>query len=106
MKFSDNVSLQNKKLISASGSGDVMTVVSLLNSGADVQTEDEVYILFSLFVHHGAFFTLAFSCLSMLLWSAIVIINNVGLPTTHSIRCQVLLWTIPVNMVISKWFVS
>ena len=55
--------LQNKKLISASKSGDVMTVVSLLNSGADIQTEDEVYIhLFShlsSFLHRGAFFTLA-----------------------------------------------
>ena len=38
--------LQNEELISASESGDVMTVVSLLNSGADVQTEDEVYIHF------------------------------------------------------------
>ena len=48
--FSDNVSLQNKELFSASKSGDVMTVVSLLNSGADVQTEDEeVYIFFSCF---------------------------------------------------------
>ena len=36
------MSLQNKELISASESGDVMTVVSLLNSGADVQTEDEL----------------------------------------------------------------
>ena len=36
--------LQNEELISASKSGDVMTVMSLLNSGADVQTEDEVYI--------------------------------------------------------------
>ena len=41
------MSLQNKELISASVSGDVMTVVSLLNSGADVQTENEVSILFS-----------------------------------------------------------
>ena len=38
--------LQNKELISASESRDVMAVVSLLNSGADVQTEDKVYILF------------------------------------------------------------
>ena len=38
--------LQNWELISASKSGDVMTVVSLLNSGADVQTENEVYIHF------------------------------------------------------------
>ena len=38
------MSLQNKELISASESGDVMTVVSLLNSGADVQTMDKVYI--------------------------------------------------------------
>ena len=56
--FSDNVSLQNEDLISASKSGDVMTVVSLLNSGADVQTEDKVYIFFShqsSFVHHVAF---------------------------------------------------
>ena len=57
--FSDNVSLQNEDLISASKSGDVMTVVSLLNSGADVQTEDEeVYIFFShqsSFVYHVAF---------------------------------------------------
>ena len=72
MKFSDNVSLQNEKLISASESGDVMTVVSLLNSGADVQTEDEVHISFSSFVHYGAFFTIAFSCLSMPFWSAII----------------------------------
>ena len=43
-KFSDNLSLQNEELISASESGDVMTVVSLLNSGADVQTENVVYI--------------------------------------------------------------
>ena len=67
--FSDDVSLQNEELISASKSGDVMTVVSLLNSGADVQTEDKVYTIFfshlSSFVHHGAFFTLGFSCLSM-----------------------------------------
>ena len=42
--FSDNVSLQNEKLISASKSGDAKTVVSLLNSGADVQTKDKVYI--------------------------------------------------------------
>ena len=46
MKFSDNMCLQNEKLISASVLGDVMTVVSLLNSGADVQTEDKVYIHF------------------------------------------------------------
>ena len=48
MKFSNNnnMCLQNGELISASKSGDVMTVVSLLNSGADVQTEDEVYIHF------------------------------------------------------------
>ena len=39
------VSLQNEELISASRSGDVMTVVSLLNSGADVQTEDGVCIM-------------------------------------------------------------
>ena len=42
--FSDNVCLQNEEMISASESGDVMTVVSLLNSGADVQTEDKVYL--------------------------------------------------------------
>ena len=42
-----DVSLQNEELISASKSGDVMTVVSLLNSGADVQTKDKVYIFFS-----------------------------------------------------------
>ena len=40
-----------------------MTVVSLLNSGTDVQTKYEVYILFfshlSSFVHHVTFFTLA-----------------------------------------------
>ena len=41
-KFSDNVSLQNKELISACQSGDVMTVMSLLNSRADVHTEDKV----------------------------------------------------------------
>ena len=42
-----------------------MTVVSLLNSGADVQTKDKVYIFFShlsSFVHHGAFCILAFLC--------------------------------------------
>ena len=64
--FSDNVSLQNKELISASKSGDVMTVVSLLNSGADVQT-DEVYTFFSctyLHLHTCDLFTLEFSCLS------------------------------------------
>ena len=52
------MSLQNEELFSASKSGDVMTVVSLLNSGADVQTEDEVYIHFShqsSFVHHVTF---------------------------------------------------
>ena len=38
------MSLQKKELISASVSGDVMTVVSILNSGADVQTENEVSI--------------------------------------------------------------
>ena len=62
------MSLQNEELISASKSRDVMIVVSLLNSGADVQTEYEVYIhLFShqsSFVHHVTFFTLTFSCLS------------------------------------------
>ena len=54
------MSLQNKELISASKSGDVMTAVSLLNSGADVQTEDKVYFFndLSSFVHHVAFFTL------------------------------------------------
>ena len=31
--------------MSACETGDVMTVVSLLNSGADVQTEDEVFEL-------------------------------------------------------------
>ena len=69
MKFSDYLCLQNWELISSSKSGDVMRVLSLLNSGADVQTEDEeVYIFFShlsSFVHHGAFFTLGFSCLSV-----------------------------------------
>ena len=35
--------LQNLELISAIKSGDVMTVVSFLNSGADVQTENEVF---------------------------------------------------------------
>ena len=67
-KFSDNLPLQKEQLISASKSGDVMTVVSLLNSGADVQTEDKVYIFvshLSSFVDHGDFFTLTFSCLSM-----------------------------------------
>ena len=53
-KFSDNVSLQNKELISASALGDVMTVVSLLNSGADVQTEDEVHITFSVIEHYNS----------------------------------------------------
>ena len=38
--------LQDHELIPAIESGDVMTVVSLLNSGAGVQTEDEVYIFF------------------------------------------------------------
>ena len=48
MKFSDNnnMCLQNEELISASKSGDVMTVVSLLNSGSDVKTENKVYIRF------------------------------------------------------------
>ena len=55
--------LQDKELISASISGDVMTVVSLLNSGADIHTEDKVYGHFlyshlSSFVHHGVFSTL------------------------------------------------
>ena len=51
-----NVSLQNDELISASKSGDVMTVVSLLNSGADIQTEDEeVQLHLSSFAHHEAF---------------------------------------------------
>ena len=55
--FSDNVFLQNKELISASKSGDVMTVVSLLNSGADVQTKNKAYTVVSvmhsqvLFIH-------------------------------------------------------
>ena len=44
--FSDDVVLQNEGLISASESGDVMTVVSLLNSGADVQTKNEVCMHF------------------------------------------------------------
>ena len=35
--------LQNKELLYACESGDVMRVVSLLNSGADVQTENEVH---------------------------------------------------------------
>ena len=53
MKFSDNnnhcMCLQNKELIPASESGDMMTIVSLLNSGADVQTENKVqYTLISL----------------------------------------------------------
>ena len=56
-KVFDNVPLQNAVLISASESGDVMTVVSLLKNGADVQTEDEVYIFFSyilvLILHHA-----------------------------------------------------
>ena len=50
----DNVSLQNEELISASESGDVMTVVSLLNSGADVQTENKVYTLI-FFSHLSSF---------------------------------------------------
>ena len=33
--------LRNEELLPASESGDMMTVVCLLNSGADVQTEDE-----------------------------------------------------------------
>ena len=45
-KVSDNALLQNAVLISASRSGDVMRVVSLLNSGADVQTKSEVNIHF------------------------------------------------------------
>ena len=40
------MSLQNKELISASASGDVIRVVSLLNRGANVQTEDQVYLHF------------------------------------------------------------
>ena len=44
------VSLQNKELISASKSGDVMRVVSLLNSGADVQTEDGVCIIMDFYI--------------------------------------------------------
>ena len=36
--------LQNEELISSSELGDVMKVVSLLNSGADVQTKDKVDI--------------------------------------------------------------
>ena len=40
------MSLQNKELLSASASGDMMTVVSLLNGGADVQTDDKVYLHF------------------------------------------------------------
>ena len=47
------MSLQNKELISASALGDVMTVVSVLNSGADVQTEDEVHITFSVIEHYS-----------------------------------------------------
>ena len=46
------VSLQDEELISASESGDVMTVVSLLNSGADVQTEDDVCIMDFHIVNH------------------------------------------------------
>ena len=47
MKFSDNnVFLQNWELISSIKAGDIMTVVSLLNSGADVQTKNEVCIRF------------------------------------------------------------
>ena len=40
--FSDDVSLQNEELKSASKLGDVMKVVSLLNSGANVLTKDKV----------------------------------------------------------------
>ena len=55
--FSDNVSLQNKELISASQSGDVMTVVSLLNSGADVQTNVRTIIItVILFTHMTIFY--------------------------------------------------
>ena len=41
------VALKNDELIAAAGrEGDVMRVVSLLNSGADIQTEDQVcYII-------------------------------------------------------------
>ena len=41
--YDNNVCLQNEELISASWSGNVMTVVSLLNSGADSQTENKVH---------------------------------------------------------------
>ena len=53
------MSLQNDELISASESGDVMTVVSLLNSGADVQTENRVHTVMRvthsqvLFIRHA-----------------------------------------------------
>ena len=42
--FSDDVSLQNEELKSASKLGDVMKVVSLLNSGANVLTKDKVHM--------------------------------------------------------------
>ena len=45
-----------------------MTVVSLLNSGADVQTDDEVYTFFSftyLHLYTCDLFTLEFSYLSV-----------------------------------------
>ena len=44
LKHEEILFLQNKKLIAASNSGDVVRVTSLLNSGADIQTEDEVAI--------------------------------------------------------------
>ena len=66
--FSDNVSLQNEKLISASKSGDAKTVVSLLNSGADVQTKDKVYIYIYIYIsiffsYLSSIFTLALICM-------------------------------------------
>ena len=59
-RFHCNVLLQDAVLISASESGDVMTVVSLLNNGADVQTEDEVYIHFLVLIY--TLCDLAFLC--------------------------------------------
>ena len=53
-----------------------MTVVSLLNSGANVQTEDEVYIFFSYNCPHlntmGFFHSSIFMFICATLWSFVV----------------------------------
>ena len=38
--------LQDDELFAGCKSGDVMTVVSLLNSGANVKTEDKVLVIY------------------------------------------------------------